>query len=1058
MDSRKKLKILQNLKQEAERLKQEGNAHFQSENYPASHKSYRQALGIVSSLFDHTRKMKDQNIALDDVKYSIMTQQGDSIEDPLYFERDVKNLQLSLISNISLVLYRSKRYNEVIELCNSILNAPSSLRLDQQDVDSIHDQHFPYSKNDGSLEDSKSQLYKWGFTKLYFRRGLAYESIQQYHMAVDDLQTCLSTMNTLNTQIFNLSKSKEIDETKTKLLRLKSYIDQSENNQAYTSGSRSLICHRPDPDQQREIIFALLHQQNCDANGKSSVKVGESYFLIDYKWWKKWCFHVNFTAATETTVPIKRAIHTLQLHIPTNDDKDDINMYPINNNASFDDDSIHSSDCSSTENQKHHYYGPEPSNIDNKALFIDSHSSASHDIFLLQWRMKIFGSNFDETDKRIVCSYLKPNLVRGYHYEVLPREVYAALRLWYGELTSSVCIRTTNHPKDTAKVVLHLYDTHPNENQILNSELFNPYSGRLGFVNLGNTCFMNSALQCLSHATPLTRYFLMEIFSEDINESNPLGTGGKLANSYALMVKSVWSSKKGGSYSPRALKRSISLFAPRFAGSSQHDSQEFLAFLLDGLHEDLNRIKNPPYIEKEDIHTEHNLAIAGAKAWDDHCKRNQSIIMDSFYGQFKSTCVCPRCKQTSVSFDVFNHISLEIPSMNRFGQFIPIILFERQDTPPRRYGVMLPKNSTIADMKVALCRLSDVPVERLAICDVYEASIYEILDDNKFISSINRDDVIAAFNIDPYHSSKIHFISSHAKDEGNTKIVPSFPLFTSCDVNATCDQIYQVFQQQLIYLTLRSGTSFNLKLLDNGGNLLYIFPDQYGSMSCILPRTRETLASFLYDDLSKSFIFLNVEWQTDVANELNFEYYENHPSYEKTIVTSRERSNIGQKLSLDDCFDNFTNPERLDEENKWFCSKCKDHVRAEKTMILWRLPNILIVHLKRFEFKHSLRRDKLETFVDFPLKDLNMKKYCGSNLTNDFVVDSTSASYDLFGVVNHYGRLGFGHYTAFARRWNEDGIEREWMLFDDSSVHPCIEDEVISNSAYILFYRRRSFV
>jgi ubiquitin carboxyl-terminal hydrolase 4/11/15 len=171
-------------------------------------------------------------------------------------------------------------------------------------------------------------------------------------------------------------------------------------------------------------------------------------------------------------------------------------------------------------------------------------------------------------------------------------------------------------------------------------------------------------------------------------------------------------------------------------------------------------------------------------------------------------------------------------------------------------------------------------------------------------------------------------------------------------------------------------------------------------------------------------------------------------------------------VTLDQCFETFTKPERLDEHNQWYCSKCKEHVRALKTKKLWKLPNILIVHLKRFEYKHALRRDKLDTFVDFPLEGLDMNQHCANwkyNTDGDrpFVDARVPADYDLFGVVNHYGRMGFGHYTAFARRWDETGTSKEWALFDDSSVRTVGSgngpEGVVTPSAYVLFYRRRTF-
>lgn len=54
-------------------------------------------------------------------------------------------------------------------------------------------------------------------------------------------------------------------------------------------------------------------------------------------------------------------------------------------------------------------------------------------------------------------------------------------------------------------------------------------------------------------------------------------------------------------------------------------------------------------------------------------------------------------------------------------------------------------------------------------------------------------------------------------------------------------------------------------------------------------------------------------------------------------------------VSLEECWDRFTQPETLDEENQWYCPSCKDHVQARKTLEVWSLPDVLVLHLKRFE-------------------------------------------------------------------------------------------------------------
>ncbi|KAG8577747.1 hypothetical protein GDO81_010279 [Engystomops pustulosus] len=151
-------------------------------------------------------------------------------------------------------------------------------------------------------------------------------------------------------------------------------------------------------------------------------------------------------------------------------------------------------------------------------------------------------------------------------------------------------------------------------------------------------------------------------------------------------------------------------------------------------------------------------------------------------------------------------------------------------------------------------------------------------------------------------------------------------------------------------------------------------------------------------------------------------------------------------MKLKDCIELFTTKEKLGAEDPWYCPNCKEHQQATKKLDLWSLPPVLVVHLKRFSYSRYMR-DKLDTLVDFPVSDLDMSKF----LINP---NAGPCCYNLIAVSNHYGGMGGGHYTAFAKN-KDDG---KWYYFDDSSVSTASEDQIVSKAAYVLFYQRQDTI
>ncbi|KAI7857985.1 hypothetical protein BDC45DRAFT_499808 [Circinella umbellata] len=198
------------------------------------------------------------------------------------------------------------------------------------------------------------------------------------------------------------------------------------------------------------------------------------------------------------------------------------------------------------------------------------------------------------------------------------------------------------------------------------SQLSTVQIGKTGLKNLGNTCFMSSIIQCLSGTTPLARYLLTGMYKQHVNKSNPLGTGGVLVQSLAELIRVMWS----GNYnfiSPVTFRQALVRFAPQFAGTEQQDSQEFLMFLLDGLHEDVNVVLERPRPKPEDPAEEERFEQlqdwqASGIAWNKYLERNESIIVSLFQGQYRSRLTCLTCKKTSTTYNTFMSLSLPIPA------------------------------------------------------------------------------------------------------------------------------------------------------------------------------------------------------------------------------------------------------------------------------------------------------------------------------------------------------------------------------------------------------------
>ena len=145
-----------------------------------------------------------------------------------------------------------------------------------------------------------------------------------------------------------------------------------------------------------------------------------------------------------------------------------------------------------------------------------------------------------------------------------------------------------------------------------------------------------------------------------------------------------------------------------------------------------------------------------------------------------------------------------------------------------------------------------------------------------------------------------------------------------------------------------------------------------------------------------------------------------------------------KNITIYDCLKQFCKTEILDGECKWESEKQKKQVKAVRQMMFWSTPKILIISFKRY----SNNGNKKNCNIDFPINDLNLENYCVG-------YDKFTSKYKLYGICNHNGSMGFGHYWAYCR--NENG---KWHKYDDEDVTIIEEKNINSSNAYCLFYKK----
>uniref|UniRef100_A0A665X725 ubiquitinyl hydrolase 1 n=1 Tax=Echeneis naucrates TaxID=173247 RepID=A0A665X725_ECHNA len=671
--------------------------------------------------------------------------------------------------------------------------------------------------------------------------------------------------------------------------------------------------------------------------------------------------------------------------------------------------------------------------------------------------------------------------------------------------------------------------------------------GFTGLVNLGNTCFMNSVIQSLSNTRELRDYFHDRAFEAEINCNNPLGTGGRLAIGFAVLLRALWKGTHHA-FQPSKLKAIVASKASQFTGYAQHDAQEFMAFLLDGLHEDLNRIQNKPYTETVDSDGRMDEVVA-EEAWQRHKMRNDSFIVDLFQGQFKSKLVCPTCSKVSITFDPFLYLPVPLPQKQKV---LSVFYFAKEPhKKPIKFLVSVSKeNSSTVEVLDSISRSVRVKPENLRLAEVGKNHFQRMFLPSHSLDTVSSSDMLFCFEVLSKDLAKERVILLRVQQKLQ---IPNIPISkcaaclkppvseedklkrcTRCYRVGYCNQVCQrthwpnhkslcrpntenvglpflvsVPESRLSYTRLTQlleaysrfsvnvfqppfqsgrtspetsqcradlppmpagspeGTGSGAEATGGSSAVAAVTGYQHPSESAsghasqfyvsLLDSNKkeqrldekEDLLADLPEDVTLELVWKNNERLKEyvLVSSKELEYEEDPGSLSETARAGH--------FTLEQCLNLFTKPEVLAPEEAWYCPKCQQHREASKQLLLWRLPNVLIIQLKRFSFRSFIWRDKINDMVDFPVRNLDLSKFCIGQKDEM----QQPPIYDLYAVINHYGGMIGGHYTAYARLPSDKNSQRSdvgWRLFDDSTVTMVEESQVVTRYAYVLFYRRRN--
>ncbi|KAL3075001.1 hypothetical protein niasHS_014446 [Heterodera schachtii] len=523
-----------------------------------------------------------------------------------------------------------------------------------------------------------------------------------------------------------------------------------------------------------------------------------------------------------------------------------------------------------------------------------------------------------------------------------------------------------------------------------------------GILNIGNTCYMGAALQALVNVTALSN-FLMQ------NEDRLSNI--QLVKEYVQMIKSILVLRQPAA--PFELKEVITSLTTLFADSFQHDSQEFIQFFVDALHESMKGIlRGVTQGVSCDMYRNDGAggaaAAAGVDQRDDQIWRNAidhwrnevlapkkgSVIFDLFAGQSVSELRCPECTYSSKTFELFTMLSLQIPIPENTAISFKVISREGDPIKCSCHEICLPLAMKLSKVKKIICRRAYISVSK---------AMFIVL--NKNNKSYN-------------------------------------------------EEFSQMFNDAT---TRNTDSSENEEESDDEDE------DDFDEDDDEEPSDEETLRDIPLDKIDiwcfmRLFKDKDEDGQGDRLICISLaQRFTDESHYIVGASNAGKLPNDVPLISINHCLADFIKPEDIEGSRCEQCSNASPPPSAPPTLVkqllFTRLPDILIICFKRFIYEPFERRYiKQDVPVSFPLDNFSLSKYFSPDVPAALVAQLPL--YSCIAIVTHHGDLNYGHYCSFVR----DGFTDNWVFCNDERTLATESCDVDTRNAYIVFYQRANSV